>query len=66
MPRILSRNGVTDGTNMTASKRVGNMFMLLCVSHNKDGRGISRKGMAELGISHSAFKKCMKLQLSFY
>ena len=27
---MLSHNGVTDGTKMTASERVGNMFMLLC------------------------------------
>jgi hypothetical protein len=30
MPRMSSRNSVTDGTKMTASERVGKMFMLLC------------------------------------
>ncbi len=50
---------------MTASERVGNMFMLLCVIHNKDGRGIFRNGLNELGIALSAFKNCMNLQLSF-
>ena len=45
---------------MTASERVGNMFMLLCVTHTKDGHGIFRKGLDELGISLSAFKNCMK------
>ncbi len=65
MPRMSSRNGVTDGTKMTASESVENMFMLLCVSHTKDRRGIFRNGLNELGIALSAFKKCMKLQLSF-
>ena len=65
MPRMSSRNGVTDGTKMTASERVGNMFILLCVSHTKDGRGILNSGLNELGIALSAFKNCLKLQLSF-
>ena len=30
MPRMSLHNGVKDGTKMTASERVGNMFMLLC------------------------------------
>jgi hypothetical protein len=30
IPRMSLRNGVTDGTKMTASERVGNMFILLC------------------------------------
>ena len=65
MPRMSWRNGVTDGTKMTASERVRNMFMLLCVMHTKDGRGIFRNGLNELDIALSAFKNCMKLQLSF-
>ena len=35
IPRMSSRNGVTDGTKMTASKRVGNMFILLCVIYQR-------------------------------
>ena len=65
VPRMSSRNGVTDGTKMTASERVGNMFMLLCASHTKDGRGILHNGLNELDIALSSFKNCMKLQLSF-
>ncbi len=42
MPRMSSRNGVTDGTKMKASERVGNMCMLLCVIRTKDGREIFR------------------------
>ncbi len=65
MPRMSSRNGVTDGTKMTAIERVGNMFILLCVIHTKDVRGILHNGLNELDIALSAFKNCMKLQLSF-
>ena len=31
------RNGVTDGTKMSASERVGNIFILLCAMHSADG-----------------------------
>jgi hypothetical protein len=65
MPRMSLRNGVTDETKMTASERVGNMFMLLCVIHTKDGREFFHNGLNELDIALSAFKNCMKLQLSF-
>ncbi len=65
MPRMSSRNGVTDGTKMTDSERVGNMFMLLCVIHTNDGRGIFQNGLNELDIALSDFKKSMNLQLSF-
>jgi hypothetical protein len=65
MPRMSSRNGVTDGTKMTASERVGNMCMLLCVIHAKDGREILQNILNELDIALSDFKNCMKLQLSF-
>jgi len=65
MPRMLSHNGVTDGTKMTASECVGNMFMLLCAIHTKYGREIFCDGLNAEGISLSAFKNCIKLQLSF-
>ncbi len=35
---------------MTASERVGNMFILLCVSHTKDGRETLHNGLNELGM----------------
>ncbi len=60
-----SRNSVTDGTKMTASERVGNIFMLLCVIHTKDGRGILHNGLNELDIALSAFRNFMKLKVSF-
>jgi hypothetical protein len=49
----------------TASECLGNMFMLFCVIHTKDGRGILSNGLNKLGIALAAFKNCMKLQLSF-
>jgi hypothetical protein len=65
IPRMSLRNGVTDGTKMTASECVGNMFILLCAIHTKDGRGIFRGGLKAYRISLTAFTDCMKLQLSF-
>ena len=56
MPRMSLRNGVTDGTKMTASERVGNMFMLLCAIHSNDGHDIFRDGLGAEGISLSAIK----------
>ncbi len=50
---------------MTASEHVGNMFMLLCVIHTTNERAIFRGGLGAYGISLTAFKDCMKLQLSF-
>ena len=50
---------------MTASERVGNMFMLLCVIHTKDGQAIFCGGLNAEVISLTAFKDCIKLQLSF-
>ena len=65
MPRMSSRNCVADGTKMTDSKQLGNMFMLLCAIHTKDGREIFHDGLGAKDILLSAFKDCMKLQLSF-
>ena len=65
MPRMSLCNSVTDGTKMTASERVGNMFMLLCAIHTNDGRDIFCEGLGAAGISWSAIKDCIKLQLSF-
>jgi hypothetical protein len=60
MPRMSLRNGVTDGTKMTASERVGNMFILLCCAiHTTDGHGIFREGLKAYHISLTAFKDCI-------
>ena len=50
---------------MTASEHVENMFILLSAIHTKDGHGIFREGQGAEGISLTAFKDCIKLQLSF-
>ena len=50
---------------MTASERVGNMFILLCAIHTKDGCGIFLEGLKGYRIAQTAFTDCMKLQLSF-
>ena len=65
MPRRLLHNGVTDGTKMSASERIANMLMLLCAINTKDGRDIFHDGLGANCISLTAFKDCMKLQLSF-
>ena len=36
---------------MTASEHVGNMFMLLCAIHTKDGSEILREGLGAEGIA---------------
>ena len=37
-PRMSIRNGITDGTKMCGSERVGNCFVLLCVMHTHLGK----------------------------
>ncbi len=39
-PRMSIRNGVTDGTKMCGSERVGNCFVLLCVMHTRLGQSL--------------------------
>ena len=65
LPRMSSRNGVTDGTKMSASERVGNMFVLLCTLYTQDGFEIFRDGLRAKGISLRAMKRCIQLQLAF-
>ena len=65
MPRMSSRNGVTDGTKMSASERVGNMFLILCLLHTQDGKQLFADGLDDIGVSLRAIKDCLKLQLSF-
>jgi len=65
MPRMSDRNGVTDGTKMSASERVGNMFLVLCALHTELGKEIFSDGCNESGISMQQIKDCLKLQLGF-
>jgi hypothetical protein len=65
MPRMSDRNGVTDGTKMSASERVGNIFMLLCAMHTQDGISIFEDGCFASSLSLENMKQCIKLQLGF-
>jgi hypothetical protein len=65
MPRMSDRNGVTDGTKMSASERVGNIFILLCAMHTRDGEHLFADGCTEADVSLEEMKHCLKLQLSF-
>ena len=65
VPRTSDRNGVTDGTKMSASERVGNMFLLLCALHTNKGKGIFADGCKNSGVSLRQIQDCIKLQLGF-
>ncbi len=65
MPRTSDRNGITDGTKMSASERVGNMFVLLCAMHTDVGKEIFSDGCQMSRISLQQIKDCLKLQLGF-
>jgi len=65
MPRTSDRNGITDGTKMSASERVGNMFVLLCAMHTDVGKELFSEGCQLSGISLQQLKGCLKLQLGF-
>ncbi len=65
MPHMSDQNGVIDGTKMSASERVGNMFMLLCAMHTHDGITIFEPGCFASSLSLEDMKQCIKLQLGF-
>lgn len=65
IPRTSDRNGITDGTKMSASERVGNMFLLLCALHTEQGKEIFADGCSVSRVSLEQMKKCIKLQLGF-
>jgi hypothetical protein len=50
-PRMSIRNGVTNGTKMCGSERVGNCFVLLCVMHTQLGQSLLVKEMGAKRIS---------------
>ena len=64
-PRMSIRNGITDGTKMCGSERVGNCFVLLCAMHTQLGQSLLAKEMRERRISLRKFIYCLKLYLSF-
>ena len=63
--RMSTRNGITDGTKMTASERIGNVFILLCATFTKDGIDMFSAGLSEGGLTVRQFQDCLKLELGF-
>jgi hypothetical protein len=59
------RNGITNGTKMCGSERVGNCFALLCVMHTQLGKFFFAKEMGLRRISLQKFTNCLKLYLAF-
>jgi hypothetical protein len=56
------RNGITDGTKMCGSERVGNAFILLCLFHTQLGPKLIATYRK---VSINSYKECLKLYLSF-
>ena len=65
MPRMSIRNGITDGTKMCGSERVGNYFILLCAVNTHQGRALLGPHLSKKKISFFKFRNCMKLYLAF-
>jgi len=61
-PRMSVRNGITDGTKMCGSERVGNCFILLCAFHTQLGQRLISSYRT---VSLNSYKECLKLYLSF-
>ncbi len=51
LPRMSVRNGITDGSKLCGSEKVGNCFALLCAMHTQLGKNLLAKEMGERGIS---------------
>ncbi len=65
MPRMSIRNGITDGTKMCGSERVGNCFILLCAMYTARGETLLSPGLARKNILLTNVRKCIKLYLAF-
>ena len=65
IPRMSVRNGITDGTKMAGSERVGNCFILLCVMHTARGIQLTKLEMSQRQIPLKRTLHCLKLYLSF-
>jgi len=60
------RNGITDGTKMCGSERVGNCFILLCALYTSQGKTLLSAGLARnTKITLTGLQKCIKLYLAF-
>jgi hypothetical protein len=64
-PHMSIQNGITDGTKMCGSERVGNCFVLLCVMHTHSGQKLMWKEMKDRTITVKKIKNFPKLYLSF-
>ncbi len=58
-------NGITDGTKMCGSERVGNCFVLLCVMCTHLGKELMANNMKQRKIPIKRFIKCLKLYLAY-
>jgi hypothetical protein len=58
-------NGITDGTKMCGSERVGNCFVLFCVMHTHLGKELMSNKMKQRKIPIKRFIKCLKLYLAY-
>ena len=65
-PRVSRRNGVLDGTKMSAKERVGNLVIVLMISDTKEGKRMLTDGLKRNRQSLDNFQRCLKLMLSFY
>jgi hypothetical protein len=61
-PRMSVCNGITDGTKMCESERVGNCFILLCLFHTQLGQNLISTYRTD---SLNSYKECLKLYLLF-
>jgi hypothetical protein len=59
------RNGITDGTKMCGSERVGNCFVLLCVMHTHLRKELMSNKMKQRKIPMKRLIKCLKLYLAY-
>jgi hypothetical protein len=64
-PRMSICNGITDGTKMCGSERVGYCFVLLCVMHTHLGRELMANKMKQRKIPLKRFIESLKLYLAY-
>ncbi len=64
-PRMSIHNGITDGTKMCGSERVGNCFVLLCVMDTHLGKELMANKMKQRKIPINRFIHCLKLNLAY-
>ncbi len=64
-PRMSIRNGITDGTKMCGSERVGNCFVLLCVMHTHLGKELMANEMKQRKTPLKRLIECLKLYLAY-